>query len=356
MNCPGGYYQPESDSITPTDISQCAPVGQGYYSPDKDASRRPCPPGTFSESNAAASCTECSAGSYSSQPQATTCGLCSEGTYAIESGSQECLPCNDMYYNGLASDYAIFLSAKQTGQEKGDLYCLEPIDGPVYGTPTPATVLPTSLPTKLPEGSQTFTPTRLPTSYTTLKPNTPGPTTAATATTRAPSPAPSIATTVEYIAAPTLEHSLRPSAAPQEDKIQEVYPSTGADEPNGAANRFPDFWVSALLALALALGVGLMVLWSSPSHRQETEKEDEEEPPEADARQRTTSQNSVISMFADETMGEEDGKQPYRNWRELDSATIPSGAFSGVWSLSVGLQYPHEESDSSDEFSDALSA
>ena len=110
--CPGGYWR----AVTPE--STCEPVGPGFFSPDNDSKRYPCLPGSFSSKLDATKCTLCSPGTYLSEPQsATECVACPRSKYSIDAGSRTCVPCNDLYYQGLASDYAIFLSAQQTGQE-----------------------------------------------------------------------------------------------------------------------------------------------------------------------------------------------------------------------------------------------
>ena len=107
-NCPAGEYWMEhqvdnedgfnslnhgSTSI----VGKCQSVGLGYYSPQEDGQRYPCPVGTFSDVT-----------------QADVC--------------QECLP---LYYNGLGSDYAVTLTPDTNGAPMEGLFCLQPLVAPV---------------------------------------------------------------------------------------------------------------------------------------------------------------------------------------------------------------------------------
>jgi len=341
-DCQGGYWSSNhEDTPRGDDVFACKPVGQGYYSPNNDSSRYACPLGTFSNIDTATKCMECAPGTYSDQPRATECSLCSPKTYAIETRSEKCQPCSDLYYKGLASDYAIFLSAQQTGQPTDDLYCIEPLNGPIYPEPT---LSPTMISTT--STDETDAPTRAPTVSPTK--------TTTTAATEMPSiangqPVPTFAPTTLLTSTTTLmawEPTVSPSLPAGPGPLQDVpVPPAGTLEQAWNTNTVSNRWLPVVCGLGLAVAMGLAVVWSSPSRKSLTDEDS------GDSSSSSSHDGSTSSVFADEVAS----APAYIP--DLESLAPPSSTLSGVWSMSVGLCIPHDydSEESSESFGDILS-
>jgi len=348
-DCQGGYWSSyhETTLAGEEDVLACKPVGPGYYSPNNDSVRYACPPGTFSNTDTATECMECAPGTYSDAPRATECSLCPTKTYTTETKSEKCQPCNGLYYEGLASDYAIFLSAQQTGQATDDLYCIEPLNGPVYLEPTPSpTMAPTTTTheTDTPIRAPTVSPTKITT--TTTATEMPPIATGQAVPTFAPTTFMTPTTTSVKTWEPTVSPSLPAGLAPLQDV---PVPATGTPEQVWNTNSVSNIWLPIACGIGLALAMGLAVLWSSSSTSPKSLTDEESGDCSSSSHDGSTS-----SVFADEVAS----TPSYVS--DVESLALPSSAVSGVWSTSVGLRFPHnddesEESSDCESFGDILS-
>ena len=96
-SCSQGCWLISSESSS---NDKCQPVGVGYFSPNNDNDRYPCEPGSFSNTETAASCRSCPAGSYAYKEGMTGCDLCPPSTYSAEPQSTYCLECEALFYDG----------------------------------------------------------------------------------------------------------------------------------------------------------------------------------------------------------------------------------------------------------------
>ena len=87
---PGQYYVPATDG----EIAKCEDCEINYYCPSVTLGHIPCPPGTYSESTLATSCTVCEEGSYC--PGVSPKQNCPSGTYS-KAGQSKCNPCQAGY-------------------------------------------------------------------------------------------------------------------------------------------------------------------------------------------------------------------------------------------------------------------
>ena len=352
FDCPGGYWSSEINNEESTgEVLACVPVGEGFFSPDNDSFRYPCAPGTFSDLDSATVCQVCLPGSYADQPKSTVCKNCPRGFFSSTVGALQCQPCNDLYYDGLASDYAIVLTPQQTGQDEDDLYCLEPLEGAVYAQPTfSPTMVPTLAPsvgaegTLAPTAGLTETETPLPTS---TLPESP-------VVTQAPTMAPSPFET------------LSPSILGTQEPLIPGLPNaevSGFDEGAWKSQSLSNYWLPAALAVFLAIAMGLAVIWTYPTENdapqdgQTVNDEDDPRPPESFPMP-CNSRESVSNIFFDEEEEPHLSQSKYATtWRDVEGGHPPSGSVSEVWSLSIGFgaRNGYESSEESKTSSDMLS-
>lgn len=369
--CQGGYYNRGNG---------CHPVGPGFYSPDNDAARYPCTPGTIAASGTAIQCTVCPAGTFAAQARATACIACARGSYALNPAAAACVACNDLYYTGLASDYAIYLSGAQTGQAAGDLYCLEPLEGPVFAQPTQSpstTETPTARPTVSPHFTQA--PSRLdsddaPPTVVTQAPTAGTVPSLTMAPTSVPSSSFNDATwtpTTLVSSSSLLSSTASPTAPLHADALQDVLFNNNdlglSNDPDDSlvTTTVSNLWLPIFLALVVATALGLVVLWASFEAQGHDDESDDDEScfsrPSFESgnddevwtmehvRPRSNSGDSVSTWFVDEmeTGGMQEvslDEQPSNPRRDLKSGG------SSVWSLSAGLG--HYEFDSEVTFED----
>jgi len=129
--CPAGRYF-DAVGLNPG----CVPVGPGFFSPAIDPLRYACRAGTMSDQDDAEECTPCPPGTHAPEMASQSCTYCDPGTFNHRHGSEDCSTCNDFYYKGYASDFAVLLLPDLNGSPTKDLYCLEPLTGPVNLPPT----------------------------------------------------------------------------------------------------------------------------------------------------------------------------------------------------------------------------
>ena len=142
--CSGGFWTP---AAADPHHQPCQPVGHGYYSPNNDNRRYPCPLGTYSNQLNAVTCEECPAGTFSNTATAVpsssssssltagllspplgatapggavTCEPCASGTYTPLPSSVICLSCDPSHYDGFGSDYGY------QDVVNGTVYCVAP--------------------------------------------------------------------------------------------------------------------------------------------------------------------------------------------------------------------------------------
>lgn len=355
FDCPGGYWSSTGDETT-GQVSTCKPVGAGYRSPENDNLRHACPPGTFSDTDTATKCTACRPGRYTDHPRATECQPCPPKSYALHAGSETCESCNDLYYKGWASDYAIVLSAQQTGQPTEDLYCLEPLQGPVYPEPTPSpTVVPRPRLTETPttRAHTTMHPTEVAdTSSTTWKPTVVTEYPYDPSRVVPPVTEPTTWTTVE----PTVLSPTVGGAAP--GVLQDVPPSSTGQPPSWnvpSVTTHP--WLPIVGGVSIAVAMGLAIIWSftsssNDSDWQEHDDDDDDNEefssaPHDDRECRSNEDNdSTCTLFVDEVTSSPNG------WfEEVAAPPQPSSTVSGIWSMSVGFGFPQDEDNDSEESS-----
>ena len=377
--CQGGYYNRGNG---------CLPVGPGFYSPDNDATRYPCTPGTIAATGTATQCTACPAGTFAAQARATACIACARGSYALNPATAACVACNDLYYTGLASDYAIYLSGAQTGQAAGDLYCLEPLEGPVFAQPTQSPSTSTATTTETPMARPTVSPstqapcgldsddapptvgTQAPTAGTVLS--------LTVAPTSVPSSSFNDATwTPTTLVSSLVSSTAAPTTPLHTDALQDV--PFNNNNNLGASNHRNDslvtttvsnIWLPIFLALVVATALGLVVLWASFEPQGHDDERDDDESclsrPSFESgnddevwtmehvRPRSNSGDSVSTWFVDEMEagGMQDvslDEQPSNPRRDLKSGDLFG---SSVWSLSAGLGHYEFDSDSEVTFED----
>jgi hypothetical protein len=328
--CPGGYWRRSSNPS-----SDCAPAGEGFFSPDDNDSRYPCPPGSFAADVTTAICTDCPPGSFSAEAQAVTCQYCPSASYAEEAASQECVRCNDLYYAGLASDYAILLSGQQTGLLQGDLFCIEPLVGPIYSkTPTASPSLPN---TPIPS-SKAPTPTMAPTG---VKPDP----SVTKRPTDSPTMIPAIAGLPTTLPTNVVTKSLAPSVF---SAIQGADTGGQADDNTWHLQYESNFWLPILLSLTLTIAVIVKIWWSSQEAREKEEQVQEAARNEPESpRQRAPSEDSASTVFMEETPAEEICRAS--SSRRRAGPYLPNGAASGIWSLSTTTGRPYDEDSISSE-------